>query len=99
MTTFKELKEKLRNNSKKLKKITVDDIPMDIPNNDLNNKNHILTIGIFDNKDGSLHGQFYVTPAYFDNDMKKLNRVISNTTKYLKEQLVKENIVFISTIH
>jgi len=99
MTTFKELKMHLKNNSKKIKKITIDDIPIEEADSDLSKKNHILTIGIFDNKDGSLHGQFYVTPAYFDNDMKKLNRVISNTTKYLKEQLVKENIVFIGTIH
>jgi len=99
MTTFKELKDRIKNISKKNKKFTVNDIPIELPDNNLNNKNHILTIGIFDNKDGSLYTQFYITPAYFDNDKKKLNRILIKTINCLKEQFIKENIVFINTIH
>jgi len=65
----------------------------------LENKNHILTLSFYDNKDGTIHGQFLATTAYFDNDAKKLNRIISNIAETIKSQLAKENVILIHTLH
>lgn len=66
---------------------------------DLSNKNLVISINLYDNKDGSLHGQFQVTTAYFNNDMQKLNRILTKTVSYLKDQLIEEDVILISTIH
>jgi hypothetical protein len=66
---------------------------------DLSNKNLVISINLYDNKDGSLHGQFHVTSAYFNDDMQKLNRIITKSVSYLRDQLVEEDIILISTIH
>jgi hypothetical protein len=89
MTTFKEIKLKS-------KPKTID------PNSDINildNKNHIITLALYDNKDGTLYCQYSVTSAYFDNDGKKINRIISDTISQLNAKLAKENVIFINTLH
>jgi len=66
---------------------------------DLSKKNHIVSISLFDNKDGTMHGLFQVTPEYFDNDMKKINNVVLDSIMYLKNKLLEHNVFLISTIH